>query len=181
MATERYRDIIVHLNNIHDLFVVATEDPFVEKIAFVPGIEIIKTKLRSQRSGLRTRAIIFLPREGIEPDLVERTRMAVQRYCRFKFQQNKNTMKLLRGQAFRALLAGILFLATGLFLANFLPAIPFVPPFISTLLSDGFDIAFWVILWRPVDFFLFDLSTYKQEERIFTQLMEMEIVIVEER
>lgn len=181
MATEQYRDIAVHLNNIHDLFVVATEDPFVEKINFVPGIEIIKTQLRSRRSRLRTRTTIFLPRQSMEPDLAEKTRMAVQRFCRFKLQENKNIMRILRNQASRALIAGILFLTMGLLLANFLTSITFIPTLIITLLSDGFDIAFWVILWRPVDFFLFDLPGYKDEEQIYIQLMGMEIVIAEER
>ena len=181
MATEQYRDITLHLNTPHELFVVPVEDPFMERISFVPGIEVIKTTIRSQPSRLRTRTTIFLPPESIEPDLIERTRRAVQRYCRFKIQQNKNTMRTLRGQAYRALIAGILFLTIGLFLASLVESMTFIPSLLRTLLSDGFDIAFWVILWRPVDFLLFDLITYKKNEQMYTHLMQMEIVIAQER
>jgi hypothetical protein len=181
MATEQYREIELHLNTLHELFVVPPEDPFVEKIPFVPGIEMIKTALRSQPGRLRTRTTIFLPPENIEPDMAEKTRIAVRRFCRFKSQQNKNTMKTLRGEAYRALIAGILFLTAGLLLASAVETMTFIPSLLRTLLSDGFDIAFWVILWRPVDFFLFDLLTYKKNEQIYDQLMQMEIVIAQER
>ena len=85
-----------------------------------------------------------------------------------------------RRQALVALVLGILFLISGLFVSQFLGRFTFVPPFLNALFSDGFVIAFWVILWRPIDFFLFDLWPYWREDRIYTRLMRMEITIVEE-
>ena len=79
-----------------------------------------------------------------------------------------------------ALLLGTLFLVSGLFLSQFLERVTFLPTFLSTLFSDGFVIAFWVILWRPVDFFLFELWPYWREDRIYKHMMTMEIDVAEE-
>jgi hypothetical protein len=59
-----------------------------------------------------------------------------------------------------ALLLGILFLIGGLLLSQFLDKVTAWPSFLSALFSDGFVIAFWVILWRQIDFFLFELWPY---------------------
>ncbi len=89
-------------------------------------------------------------------------------------------MIALRRQALTALLLGTLFLISGLFLFQFLARFTFVPPFLSALFSDGFVIAFWVILWRPIDFFLFELWPYWREDRIYTRLMTMHVNVIEE-
>lgn len=182
MAGEKYYEITIHLDNIHDLFTTPQGDPFSEKVRFVSGIEFIKSKFKPAmlRRGVRTRTTIFLPKESIKPDLVDKTRDALERYCQFKIQQNRNLITALKGDAFRALLVGILFLASGLILSQFLNSWTSLPNFFVTLLSDGFTIAFWVILWRPVDFFLFDLAAYSREISIYEHITQMDIIIKEE-
>ena len=182
MIKETYTEIVLHLDNIHDLFIRPMEDPFTKKVNFVAGIELIKSKLASTSWGrkARIRTTIFLPQESIEPGLADKTQWALQRYCQFKLQQNTYAMATLRRQAVVALLIGILFLVSGLLLSQSLVRGPLLPPFINTFLSDGFDIAFWVILWRPVDFFLFELWPFWREKRIYKNIMQMEITIVEE-
>lgn len=182
MTREKYDEIMIHLNNIHDLFTAPVEDPFSEKASFVSGIELIKSDLKSRSLWLRarTRTTIFLPKECIEPNLADKTKGALKRYCQFKIRQSRYTMAALRRGALQALLIGILFLLSGLYLSQFLVRVAFVSPFLTTLFGDGFDIAFWVILWRPVDFFLFDLWPYWREGRMYKHIMEMEIIIAEE-
>ena len=85
----------------------------------------------------------------------------------------------LRRDALRALLIGILFLLGGLYFSQLLNKLLGFS-FIGSLLSYGFDIAFWVVLWRPVDFFLFDLWPYRREDRMYKQIMQMEISVAEE-
>ncbi|GHO84648.1 hypothetical protein [Dictyobacter formicarum] len=173
---EKVDEIILHLNSIQDLFILPQPDPFVETVRFVPAIEIVKS--RCQLSGLwrkmRTRVIIFLPAQHIEADLERKTQAAVQRYCAFQIWRNNNSVSMLKQDALRALIIGILFLAGGLFLLSNVNALP---TFLGTFLSDGFNVAFWVILWRPVDFFLFDLSAFWREGRVYKQIMRAEFVI----
>ncbi|MBV9229703.1 MAG: hypothetical protein JOZ18_10355 [Chloroflexi bacterium] len=182
MVRETCYELTLHLEDIHDLFTVPAGDPFSEKVRFVSGIEFIKSELKPEllRRGARIRTTIFLPRESLEPNLARKTKEALKRYCQFKIRQNKNSLAALERDALRALLVGVLFLACGLFFAEFLGEVSFLPRFLSTMLSDGFDIAFWVILWRPVDFFLFDLSAYWREARIYEHMMMMEVIVPEE-
>jgi hypothetical protein len=182
MTREKYFEIAVHLDTIHDLFIQPTGDPFSTKAYFTPGIEFIKGELPTTRwrRGMSIRTTIVLPRASMEPDLAEKTVAALQRYCHFKLQQNKRAMIASRRQALIALLLGTLFLISGLFLSQFLGQLTFVPQFLSALFSDGFVIAFWVILWRPIDFFLFELEPYWREDRIYKRLMTMQINITEE-
>ena len=182
MTREKYSEITIHLDNIYDLFTQPAEDPFSKKAHFLSGIELIKSELKPTSMGgeARTRTTIFLPKESIEPGLTEKTSNALQRYCQFKVRQNTRAMVALRRQALMALLFGTLFLVSGLFLSQFLERVTFLPTFLSTLFSDGFVIAFWVILWRPVDFFLFELWPYWREDRIYKRMMMMEINMAEE-
>lgn len=182
MTREKNSEITIHLDNIYDLFTQPAEDPFSNKANFISGIELIKSELTSTWwwREARKRITIFLPKGSIEPDLARKTTVALQRYCHFKMRQSKRTMVALRRQALMALLLGTLFLVSGLLLAQFLERVTFLPPLLSALFSDGFVIAFWVILWRPVDFFLFELWPYWREDRIYKRMMMMEINLTEE-
>ncbi len=180
MSREKFYEIVIHLDDIHDLFTTPTGDPFSEKVRFVPGIEFIVSEFKPQllKRNARTRTTIFLPAANIEPGLADKTREALTRYSQFKIQQNKNLIAALLRDALKSLFVGILMLASGLFLVE---ETTFLPHFLSALLSYGLDIAFWVLLWRPVDFFLFDLSTYRREGKIYQSLIEMEIVVCREK
>lgn len=182
MTGEHDYEITVHLDNIQDLFAAPAADPFSENLRFVSGIEFIKNELKPEmlKPGARTRATIFLPKDAIESDLAGRIKDALNRYCQFRIRQNKKIIVALRRDALKALFFGILFLACGDFLSALLAGTTFLPRFIDTLLSDGFNIAFWVMLWRPVDFFLFDLSAYGRENKIYQWMMKMEIVVSKE-
>ena len=183
MMRENCSEIAIHLSNIHDLFTHPAEDPFSNKASFVSGVELMKDELSSapRRQAGRLWTTIFLPKESIEPDLVDKITEALQRYCQFKIRQNEVAMAVFRRGALTALLIGILFLVSGLSLSQLLEKGTFLPPFLSTFLSDGFNIAFWVILWRPIDFFLFELWPFWREKRIYKNIMQMEIRIAEEK
>lgn len=182
MTGEKDYEVIVHLDHIQDLFTAPMGDPFSENLRFVSGVEFIKSELKPEmlKPGARTRTTIFLRKEAIEHNLAGKIKDALNRYCQFKVLQNEKTISALRRDALKALFLGILFLASGDFLAALLAGTTFLPRFLDTLLSDGFNIAFWVMLWRPVDFFLFDLSAYRRENKIYQWMMKMEIVVSEE-
>lgn len=182
MAREHDYEITVHLDNTEDLFVAPATDPFSENLRFVSGIEFLKSEFKPEmlKPGARTRTTIFLPKEAIEHNLVGKIKDALNRYCQFKVLQNEKAIAALRRDALKALFLGILFLACGDFLSEILSGMTSSPRFLNTLVSDGFSIAFWVMLWRPVDFFIFDLSAYGRENKIYKCMMEMEIIVSEE-
>jgi hypothetical protein len=182
MAKDKYSEITIHLDNIHDLFIQPVEDPFSNKGNYLSGIELIKSELPSTllRKKEKLKVTIFLPKESIEPGIAGETIHTVRRYCQFKVRQNQRVLAALRRQALLTLVLGILFLLSGLLLSQFLGRVTFWLSFLSALFSDGFVIAFWVILWRPVDFFLFELWPYRGEDRVYRHMMTLEITVAEE-
>lgn len=179
MNNKEQQTITLHLDNIHDLFTMPQGDPFSEKVRFIPGIDFIKNEInpRMLHKKQPVHLIIYLPPDQIEAGIEENTRAALQRYCDFKVQQLKNVLSATTRDALQALLAGIIFLILGLIMLNY---VTILPEFLRTLISDGFDIAFWVILWRPVDFFLFDRAAYWREYQRYKRITEMDIVVRKE-
>src|SRR6266480_3515822 len=55
MTREKYSEITIHLDNVHDLFTTPTGDPFSAKANFVSGIELIKNEFKSRSWGLEER------------------------------------------------------------------------------------------------------------------------------
>jgi hypothetical protein len=183
MVREKKTEVMIHLNNIQDMFAQPVIDPFSEKAPWISGIEFIRNELTSPAWRLETieSVMIFLPKGRIEPGIAQKITAALHRFCQFKIQQNRRAMVALRRQALIALLLGLLFLICGLLLSQLPMRETLLPPVLNALFSDGFVIAFWVILWRPVDFFLFELWPFWREDRIYKRIMTMKITVAEER
>ena len=49
------------------------------------------------------------------------------------------------------------------------------------LFSNGLEIAGWVSLWRPIEIFLYEWWPYWRENQLYAQVMNMQIVITEEK
>lgn len=182
LRLQPYQEIVLHLENINELFTIPVPNPFSAHECFAPGIESIQAKLKTGilYRGRRTRITIFLPRNCMEPDMATRTQEAIQRYCLFKNAQNLRDIKTLRKEALQALAIGVFFRSCGLFFPASIERALALPPFFNILFSDGFTIAFWVILWRPIDFFLFEASSSWKKNHINKRLMTLEIVIKEQ-
>lgn len=182
MKQHTYQEIMIHLEDISELFIIPTPDPFSPHVRFVPGITVIQTSMTAGllRRANKTRVTIFLPEERIEPDMSLSIKEAIRRYTRFKAAQNHRESLTLHREAFEALLTGILLLSCGLFLPASIERVLALPTFFSSLFSEGFTLAFWVILWRPIDFFLFDASSTRKENRINKRLLEIEVLVLVE-
>ncbi|GER89238.1 hypothetical protein KDW_34000 [Dictyobacter vulcani] len=169
-------DIVVRLNDINELFTLPPQDVFADQVRFVPGIEVIRSQVKPHmlKHDNRSRIVMVLPKKYDEPDLVTKLKNAISCYCHFKIWQNHDVAATLKNDSLRALVIGTLFMALGLFILGYLDILP---AFISTFLNDGFNVAFWVILWRPVDFLLFDLTASMRETRIYKYIARMDIVV----
>ena len=67
---------------------------------------------------------------------------------------------------------------TALFLNN---AFTFVPVLLSQLLGQGFSIVSWVVLWHPVEAFLYDPIPLKREISALRYIAALEMVIETQR
>jgi hypothetical protein len=176
-------EITIHLLDLTQLFMAPSGDPFTEEHSLESGIEWILDELTPHALGwgTRTKTTIILPMGNLDPGLANKTSEAVKRYCKFKIRQNQHGLIALRWQGVKAMQMGIVFLSGCLFLSAILSGTSVVPGFLSTLLSNGLEIAGWVSLWRPIEIFLYEWWPYWRENQLYTHLMNMQIVIEEEK
>lgn len=90
---------------------------------------------------------------------------------------------MLRWNGWRSLPAAIIALGiclalSYLFLSNVLT---FLSPVVNELLGQGFGIVSWVVLWHPVEAFLYDLIPLKREIAALRYIATTEMVIEPQR
>jgi len=165
------------------LFTTPSGDPFSEEPSLVSGMDWILDELTPHAlgwgAGIKT--TIVLPNGSLDPSLANKTSIAVKRYCQFKVRQNQHVLVALRWQGVKALQMGIVFLAGCLLLSAFLSGTALVPGFLGTLFSNGLEIAGWVSLWRPIEIFLYEWWPYWRENQLYTHVMNMQVIVVEEQ
>src|SRR5215469_3799484 len=175
-------ELTVRLDHLSQLFTTPSSDPFSEEPALVSGMDWILDELTPHALGwgARTKTTIVLPKGSLDPSLANKASAAVKRYCQFKVRQNQHALVALRWQGVKALQMGIVFLAGCLLLSAFLSGTALLPGFLGTLFSNGLEIAGWVSLWRPIEIFLYEWWPYWRENQLYTHMMNMQIVVVEE-
>jgi len=178
----RSYEITIRLDHLSQLFTTPSGDLFSEEPSLVSGMDWILDELTPHALGwgARTKTTIVLPKGSLDPSLANKTSAVVKRYCQFKVRQNQHALVALRWQGIKALQMGIVFLAGCLLLSAFLSGTALVPGFLGTLFSNGLEIAGWVSLWRPIEIFLYEWWPYWRENQLYTHMMNMQIVVVEE-
>jgi hypothetical protein len=178
----KHQDITLHLNDIRDLFVAPAIDPFSEhETAFMgqSGLERVVSKLIEVPAKHPVpRIIVKLPKEKITPDLQTTVCKIINRYANTKILENEHRRKILRASGFRELWPGLVFLILCLIIATIIksPLIPWSDS-IKSILGEGFTIIGWVVLWHPVEFFLYGPSELRKENRTYKLLKRLAIEI----
>lgn len=121
--------------------------------------------LRMAKPRATASATIELPGAEITPDLEERARGAMGRYCRRKLALIEEELDGVRRFGVRALLWGFLAVIVLNGLASGID--DDLDP-----IAQGLGVASWVILWVPVNLLVYDRWYYKRDERAYRALME---------
>ena len=184
MSESTTTSITVKLDDIAHLFVAPEFDPFSDQEAELLGQPALVYVLRqlgpaTLRQGHRLRLTVQLPPDKITPDLKTRAQQALRRYCDVRIADNEAQLRLLRWNGWRSLPSAIIALAvclllSGLFLSD---AIAFLPHLINQLLGQGFGIVSWVVLWHPVEAFLYDPIPLRREISVLRYVAEMDMII----
>lgn len=172
-----YREISLQLEDVHDLFTEPVFEPFSENQMTVSGMDYLYNHLKTSRLTERVRAAIFLPQDKIEPDLTQRLRRAIVRYCQYQILSNQNELKSIRWQAIKALQSGLIFLGGCLLVSTLADNLEILPEWLRHLASEGFLIAGWVSLWHPIELILYEWWPYWREIHVYKHLMTMEVII----
>lgn len=178
----KHQDITLHLNDIRDLFVAPEIDPFSEhETAFMgqSGLERVISKLIEVPARHPVpRIIVKLPKEKITPDLETTVHKVINRYANTKILENEHRRKVLRSSGLRELWPGLIFLTLCLILAAIIKS-DLIPGHesLKTILGEGFTIIGWVVLWHPVEAFLYGPSELRKENKTYKLLTRLSIEI----
>jgi len=176
-------ELVVQVGEIRDLFTAPDTDPLAQhegEVMGEPALRRVVRKLMAARkmSGVRT-LVVLLPGDNIEAGLAERARAALVRYCGLKLEDNEAELHLLRRQAGRLLLRGMLILLICVGVSSLFRSetITFLPPLISNALGEGFNVIGWVMLWRPVETYFFDPVPIRTSSAVHRFLQTLQIDI----
>ena len=171
------------LNSISDfLRAPKPSDPFSENEMLYTGesaVERMKRQLRPGPLPPTLHITLLLPANQITPDLPQKVRSALDRFCLSIIQDNQNEQRLKRFKGLRASIQGLIFLAVCLFISALFAShfLSFIPPFLDGVFSEGFNIIGWIALWHPVEGFLYDNAPLKHENDLLHLLQRASIVI----
>ena len=124
-----------------------------------------------------------LPPDTVTPDLKARVEQALRRYCEVRIADDQAQLRIMRSNGLRSLPSAIMALGiclalSYLFLSNVLA---FLSPAMNELLGQGFGIVSWVVLWHPVEAFLYDPIPLRREISVLNYLAATDITIEPQR
>lgn len=175
--------LLVHVGDIRDLFVAPDTDPLAQhegEVMGEPALLRLTRRLMAGREmqGVR-KLVVLLPAENIAPGLAERAQTALARYCNLKLEDNDAELRLMRRQAGRLLLRGILILLLCMGLSSLFSSetITFLPPLINSTLGEGINVIGWVMLWAPVEAYFFSPLPIRTSSTVhrFLKTLQLEI------
>jgi hypothetical protein len=161
-ASDSAEELIVKVSRIEHLFVAPDTDPLAQHEGEVMGepalLRVVRHLLAARKLSGTHRLVVLLPGDKMAPGLADRVRAALERYCRLKLEDNDAQLRVLRHQAGRLLVRGLLILAVCVGLSSLFSseALSFLPPLINNTLGEGFNVIGWVMLWRPVETYFFE-------------------------
>jgi hypothetical protein len=178
------RHLTVKLDDIAHLFVAPEFDPFSDQEAELLGQPALPYLLRKLgpdhvKQGPPLSLMVQLPPEKITPGLKSRVDQALRRYCDVRIADNEAQLRIMRSNGLRSLPSAIIALGicltlSYLFLSNVLT---FLSPAMNELLGQGFGIVSWVVLWHPVEAFLYDPIPLHRENSVLRYLATTNITI----
>jgi hypothetical protein len=102
-------------------------------------------------------------------------RAAFTSFCTQQAEARTWLAKDIRKQGWRALRLGLLALAFSLGLSTAISQLAPFPHLLNELLSEGFIIVGWVVLWHPLEMLLYEGSVHRRMARLYTRLGQGEL------
>jgi len=167
--------IEIKLTDIMQMFNTFDPAPFYEKELDSNAEEYIVSTVNDEATKKAIRLIIQYPRDAAECEHARDLENAIRTHFRNKSRaidrQLRHEIRI--GQI--GLLIAITFLTICLTVRQ---ALMVEDPNISPVISEGLLIVGWVVLWNPVDTFLYGLYPIVRERNMYHRISEMEIDIL---
>jgi len=176
-------EIVVHVSDVRHLFRAPDTDPLAEREGEITGepalLRVVRRLMAAREMKGIHKLVVVVPQDAFRPDLEERTRQALSRYSRIKIEDNETQLRLMRRDAGRLWIRGILILLLCMGMSSLFNSetITFLPPLVSSTLGEGFNVIGWVMLWRPVEAFFFNPIPVQASTRVhrFLQTLRIEV------
>jgi hypothetical protein len=175
--------LVVRVAKIEHLFVAPDTDPLAQNEGEVMGepalMRVVRRLMAAHAMTGTRKLVVLLPADRIAPGLTERAQAALRRYCALKLEDNEAQLHVLRRQAGRLLLRGMLILAVCVGLSSLFQSelIVFLPPLLKSALGEGFNVIGWVMLWRPVETYFFDPLPIRSSSEVHRFLSSLQLEI----
>ena len=176
MATaHHYSRINLKLRDLAQLFNSMDPSPFLDRDLDQDAEEFIVSWAHELPKGHRFELVIHLATPP-EPDRAADVENAVQHYFanRANFKRREFRRLLRRGHV--SLLIGLLFLAACLLASGLAARIEHETA--AAIVREGFIIAGWVAMWRPIQIYLYDWWPVRDELRVLHRLARIRVRLI---
>jgi hypothetical protein len=177
MRNRRIYETTLYLATIEHFFRQPDISPFsddYQEYSYTSGIEYLANELYAAVPVKEIRVHLVLPVIQMEPDLEQRTRQAVQRYCHARMKEIGQELHGLRQRALHALLMALVGLVIFISLGDQLSV---NPSWLLQILGQGLIVIGWVYLWFPLDSIIFGVRHSHLDKKIYEQLIHMHLTI----
>lgn len=166
--------ITLKLNDIQDLFVSPSRNPYEPKYMPMPVIDelMLKLKLAHLKHGLHV--TFLMPASAGHPaELEHQIKAGLKRYCDVALAHLHIELEAKNRSVIMSLEIGLGILAASLGLAAAVSNFGFLAEWLRNLLSNAISIFGSVALWSPVDAFLFGIRPLYKNVRICKAISHM--------
>ncbi|MFN7138936.1 MAG: hypothetical protein ACK4UN_06335 [Limisphaerales bacterium] len=173
--TKEHHRIEIKLREISQLFNSMDPSPFHEKDLDSDAEEFIESWVSEYPRHDPVTLVIHLqqlPPEGDSAGLVE---TAIHNFFAYKAKLNEREFKRLLKQGRMSLFIGLLFLSTCLFLSKLITQ--YGTGTFYEILSEGFIIAGWVAMWKPMEIYLYDWWPLRRRGQILKKMSRMQVIV----
>lgn len=179
MATHDSITISVAIERLEDMFNAPEADPLAGRFETSSGIDQVLQRLMSvpRRDRHKCRIVIAVADAGPLPENAIMVR-AIAGYCDERVADIERSLAQSLHAGVQALWLGLGFLGVCLVLSTTFRSLTSLPEFFQSLLGEGFNIAGWVGLWRPIELLLYDSWPFRRDLRLLKLLPQLPLAVV---
>lgn len=163
--------IEIELRDLNQLFDTMDPSPFHEKDLDHNAEEFIVSWAQEFHLSDPLTLVIHLGEDASRAEVAEQ---AVHHYFTYKTRLNRLEFKRLMKQARTSLIIGLAFLGACLAASE---AMAQLAGTVAVVVREGFIIAGWVAMWRPMEVYLYDWWPLRRRGQIFEKLSRMPVEV----
>jgi hypothetical protein len=167
--------IDIKLATIHQLFNTLDPSPFRDKDLDTGAEDYIVAAVREFPLHEPLKLVFHLPPEQVNQIGVPNLTEAIQNYFEYRRQTAVRDLRFLFRRGRISLAIGLTFLSACLLVRELL--LGGAGP-VERVVGEGFLIAGWVAMWRPIEIFLYDWWPLRAMGRVYAKLANMAVEIV---